>query len=159
VGAYAVHIPEDVKHVASGGSFRAPLSWSAGHWSVAGSVDPDTADVARPAVSDTEVLAAVRAGFEHCVTSPLLRPADCPQTVASQLFVKDVAWNLSGDPLAGAAVVFDARRGVLAVRGSYAMGVTYVEGTGARSAVSSGPYRAELFWDGQRLVLVAINRA
>jgi hypothetical protein len=25
--------------------------------------------------------------------------------------------------------------------------------------VSSGPYRAELFWDGQRLVLVAINRA
>lgn len=159
VGAYNVHVPEDVKRLAAGGAFRVPLSWSGGRWSVAGSVDPDSADVARPPATDADLLAAVRGGFYTCAVSPLLRPADCPQTVASQLFVKDVAWKLSGDPLAGAAVSFDAHRGVFSVSGTYAMNVSYVEGGDAKSAQSSGRYRADLFWDGQRSVLVAINRA
>lgn len=159
VAAYDVHLPDDVKHAASGGSFRAPLSWNGGHWSVAGSVDPDIADVARPPIVDTEVVAAVLTGFEHCATSALLRPADCPQSVPSQFFVKDVAWKLSGYPVAGAAVTFDPHRGVLAVTGSYAMNVSYLEGGDTKTATSGGRYRAELFWDGSRLVLVAINPA
>ncbi len=161
VGAYAVHVPEDTKHVAAGGSFRVSLAWSAGQWSVAGAIDQDSADVAQPAVAGADLLSAVRAGFNQCATSALLRPADCPQTVPSQLFVKDVAWRLASDPVAGAMVAFDAHRGVWSVSGSYAMTAAYIEGGQPKQASSGGRYRAELFWDATtgRPVLVAINRA
>lgn len=159
VGAYDVHVPDDVKHVAAGGAFRAPLSWTGGRWSVAGAVVPDGAQLARPAVADQALVEAVRAGFKNCLATPLLRPADCPQSAPSQFFVRDVSWRLLADPLSGAAVAFDSRRGVLVVTGTFAMTAAFVEGGDPRAAQSSGPYRAELFWDGRQPVLVAINRA
>ncbi len=159
VAAYDVHIPDDVKHVAVGGVFRAPLAYANGSWSIAGPVEAGAAGAPQPSAAAGDLVAAVRAGFQKCAGSRLLRPADCPQRVPSVLFVKDVAWKLDADPTAGAATAYDARRATFTVTGGYSMSVTYTEGGEARAAQSSGRYRADLFWDGSRAVLVSINRA
>ncbi len=158
IAAYDVHLPEDVKHVASAGAFRVPLTFAGGTWALAGDVVADGAGVARPAAADSDLLGAVRAGFQQCAASHLLRPADCPQSVPSTLFVKDVTWKLDADPLGGAQTAFDARRGVLTVSGAYSMTVTFNEGGQDKSAQSSGRYRADLLWDGQKPLLVSIDR-
>lgn len=157
VAAYDVHVPEDVKHVASGGTFRVPLDF-AGGWRLAGGVIADEGSVPRPAAFEADLVAAVRAGFGQCAASHLLRPADCPQTLPSRFYVKDVAWQLDSDPLAGAQTGFDAGRGVLTVSGAYAMTCSYNEGGQPKRGQSSGRYRADLVWDGQKAVLVNIDR-
>ncbi len=159
VAAYDVHVPEDVKHVASGGTFRVSLDFGGGGWALAGGVIADEGSVPRPAVSEGDLLAAVRAGFGQCTASHLLRPADCPQTLPSRFYVKDVAWQLDSDPLAGAQTGFDAGRGVLTVSGAYSMTCSYNEGGQPKRGQSSGRYRADLVWDGQKAVLVSINRS
>lgn len=158
IGSYPVHVPEDTKHVASAGTFRALLNFGDDSWRVAGPISPAGTPATAPPVHDTDALAAVRSGFGACLTSHLLRPADCPQTVGSVYFVKDVVWRLDADPMAGAVFGFDAQRGVMSVNGTYSMSATYIEGGVPKSAQSSGHYRAELLWDGQRPLLVAINR-
>ncbi len=158
IAAYDVHVPEDVKHVASAGTFRVPLTFSGGAWSIAGDVVADGGSAPRPGAADPDLLTAVRSGFQQCAVSHLLRPADCPQSVPSTLFVKDVSWKLDADPLAGAQTAFDARRGVLTVSGAFSMTVSYAEGGQDKSAQSSGRYRADLLWDGQKPLLVSIDR-
>jgi hypothetical protein len=148
VAAYPVHVPEDTRHVAVGGGFSAPAAWAGGAWKAAGRPQATGFDAARPGAAD----AALTAG------SKLLRPADCPQGVPSQGFVAGVQWRLTSNPLDAATVSFDAQRSLFSVTGSYAMAVTYTEAGASKAASASGSYRADLFWDGSRPVLVSIAR-
>ena len=159
VAAYPVHVPEDTKHVAVGGGFSVPAVWADDAWKASAQPQAAGFDAARPGASDSALTGAVGSGFDACAASKLLRPADCPQGLPSQGFVAAVQWRLTGDPLNGATISFDAQRSVFSVTGAYAMAVTYTEAGVPRSAAVSGFYRADLFWDGSRPVLVSIARA
>ncbi len=158
VAAYAVHVPEDTKHVAIGGGFAVPATYAGGAWKAGAKPQPAAFDAARPAATDSALLAAAGAGFNACAASKLLRPADCPQGLPSQGFVGSVQWKLSGDPTASATVAFDAQRSLFSVTGAYSMTVSYTEAGAAKSNTVSGSYLADLFWDGAKPVLVAIAR-
>lgn len=158
VAAYAVHVPEDTKHVAVGGGFAVAATYAAGAWKAGARPQPAAFDAPRPAAADGALLAAAGAGFDACAASKLLRPADCPQGLPSQGFVGGVQWKLSGDPIAGATIAFDAQRSLFSITGTYAMTVGYTEAGVQKSNTVSGPYRADLFWDGAKPVLVAIAK-
>ena len=158
VAAFAVHVPEDTKHVAVGGGFAVPATYTAGAWKASAKAQPAAFDAPRPGAADTALLAAVAGGFSGCAASKLLRPADCPQSLPSQGFVGGVQWTLVGDPTAAATIAFDAQRSLFSVTGSYSMSVSYTEAGASRSNTVSGPYRADLFWDGAKPVLVAVAR-
>jgi hypothetical protein len=158
VAAYPVHVPEDTKHVAVGGGFSVPTAWAAGAWQASGPPQAAGYDAARPGAADSALTGAVSAGFDACAGSRLLRPADCPQGLPSQGFVGSVQWRLTADAVNGATVSFDAQRSLFSVTGAFAMAVTYSEAGAARSTTVAGNYRADLYWDGSRPVLVSIAR-
>lgn len=157
IGSYAVHIPEGIRHLPSGGGYRISLHLDGTRF-VAGGLDAAGPPAAqRPAAAtDSALLAAVGAGFGSCAGSNLLRPPDCPQTVPSSLFITRVAWSLDSDPLAAATVGYDPAHSLFLVSGSYSMSVSYLAGGKPAGGQSSGGYRAELFWDGSAPVLVDI---
>ncbi|HEX6350619.1 MAG TPA: hypothetical protein VF160_14675 [Candidatus Dormibacteraeota bacterium] len=158
IAAYPVHVPEDTKHVAVGGGFSVPVAWTAGAWQAAGAPQAAGFDALRPGAGDAALVDAVRSGFDACAASRLLRPADCPQTLPSSGFVGSVQWHLTGDPVASTTVSFDTQRSLFSVTGTYGMSVTYTEAGAARANNVGGGYRADLFWDGSRPVLVNIAR-
>jgi hypothetical protein len=158
VAAYPVHVPEDTKHVAVGGGFSVPAAWAGGAWKASARPQAAGFDAARPGAADSALTGAVSSGFDVCAGSKLLRPADCPQSLASQGFVGSVQWRLTADAVNGATLSFDAQRSMFSVTGAYAMAVTYTEAGASRSTTVAGSYRADLYWDGSRPVLVSIAR-
>jgi len=144
--------------VAVGGGFSVPVTWTGGAWQAAGPALAAAFDALRPGALDSALVETVRGGFEACAASHLLRPADCPQTLPSTGFVAGVQWRLTGDPVSSPTLSFDTQRSLFSVTGTYAMSVTYTEGGTPRSNNVGGSYRADLFWDGSRLVLVNIAR-
>jgi len=159
VAAYAVHVPEDTKHVAVGGGLSVPAAWTGAAWQSAGPVQAAAFDALRPGATDSAVVDAVKSGFDACAASHLLRPADCPQTLPSSGFVAGVQWKLVGDPAATPTITFDTQRALFSVTGTYGMTVTYTEAGTPRSSNVGGAYQADLFWDGSRPVLVNIARS
>lgn len=158
VAAYPVHVPEDTKHVAVGSGLSAPVAWTGGGWQSAGAPLALAFDAPRPGAADSALVDAVRAGFNACAASHLLRPADCPQTLPSSGYVANVQWHLTADPVAATTISFDTQRSLFSVTGGYAMSVTYTEAGSARANNVGGGYRADIFWDGSRPVLVNIAR-
>jgi hypothetical protein len=108
-------------------------------------------------VTDAAVVGAAVAGLQSCAKSNVLRPPDCPQAVASTLYIAQVKWQLVNDPAQGASVSFDGDRDLFSVQGRFAMTVSYLNGGRPATATSQGGYQAQLFWNGSSLVLVAIN--
>ena len=158
IGAFDVHLPEGVRHLPSSGGFRALLTWTGNSFAAATPAAAPAPALVRPPITDAALKDAVAAGFQACLASDKLRPADCPQTVPSSLFITEVQWSQAADPLAGATIVFDGAGAQFHVSGTYAMNVTYRAGGKPASDNSSGGYRADLFWDGGRPVLVQIVR-
>ena len=70
----------------------------------------------------------------------------------------NVQWHLTADPVAATTISFDTQRSLFSVTGGYAMSVTYTEAGSARANNVGGGYRADIFWDGSRPVLVNIAR-
>jgi hypothetical protein len=147
-------------HRAVGGPFRTRLAIAGSNVS-AGSLDVDTSvpRAARPqGATDQAALDLVRSAFTACAASTASITPDCPQGDYNPLDgISNVRWQLSGDPLAGAAVNFDGATSTFQVIGKFSMVMSY-DLTGAHyTHSSSGSYRADLFWDGGKLVLVAVN--
>jgi hypothetical protein len=140
--------------------------------------DVSVAPFTRPTrVSDAAVLDAVRAGFQDCVTlkmpvSAVLLTAtsppvaNCPQSSRGvDVFTVSAQWVLTSDPMQGALVSFDTKRGDFVVTGSFDMDMNTVVTkpdnpfygpSGPHTARSTGHYTASLAWDGQELKLVNI---
>jgi len=93
IGTYAVHIPEGVRHQPSSGGYLLSLHWDGHAFSRGALAAADAPPQPRPGVADGTLLDAVAAGFQVCLSSNLLRPADCPQTIPSSLFITRVSWS------------------------------------------------------------------
>lgn len=153
--------PASVSSEAVGGPFRALLRpTGAGQMSVgflgSGRVPP----ALRPALADSRLFAAVRARFQACLAASVLAPAGCPQRAfGADSEVADVRWSSSGDPITQAAVTFDNQRALFVVSGTFRVKVDYRGLNPYQAAIPRheqvvGRFRADLFWDGAKLVLV-----
>lgn len=110
----------------------------------------------RPAsLQNADALSAVADGFRDCVIGNMSAVdgsvPNCPQHV-SPAPAPGARWTLTGDPVRGAAVIFDARNGQFTVIGSYSMNL--VAGNTVKPVV--GNYAATLSFDGMRLLLIDI---
>lgn len=115
------------------------------------------------ATDDQTVLAGLKAHFDQCLASTSIRPDGCPQH-ANLAFgtVSNLVWKADRDPVSGAAVSFDGDTGLFTVVGTYAMTATYdladpYQATRHITDPDSGGYKADLFWDGQKVVFVTLE--
>ena len=168
----------------SGGIAHATMSWD-GHsfqnvqfdlaWSRPRS-DVVLAVFARPnEVSDAVALAAVKTGFEDCVTlpPPLSNSAsipNCPQGYVYYVVtgVTVARWVLTNDPMQGALVSFNTEGGYFAVTGNFSMNLNYhitvpnnpgAFANGDHTGQAAGKYTATLVWDGHQLHLIKIEES
>jgi hypothetical protein len=119
--------------------------------------------------TDASVLAAVKAGFQDCLTLqfPPTNPdiPNCPQQSSTHLDATSAQWSQNSDPMQGALVSFDTQHGDFAVTGSFDMNLNYVVNTpGDPGAAANGPhtnhvagsYTATVVWDGSKVQLLNI---
>jgi hypothetical protein len=146
------------QHELAAGGYRAALALTATDVTV-GSIGStrDAPDLKRPAeVSDQAAKDLVARGFAQCAKSTVSLLADCPQYLADAM-TSNISWSLSGDPVAGATVSFDASTGAIAVQGNVPMTASYLSGRTPKTKASfTRTYVAHLLWDGQALQLVTI---
>ena len=68
-----------------------------------------------PAVTDPQLLTAVSAGFQDCVTIPLTNadasPPNCPMKFEGDAYMTNLRYVLDGDPMQGAIASFDPLAG------------------------------------------------
>ncbi len=143
----------------SGGGYQATLVVGGNDFTVSSIKSFTTvAALERPAGATDELAESIVAkALVACASIPAENVANCPQQ-APDVIIKNVRWRLKGDPTAGAVVTYDGKSGLIAVRGSLAMSVSYTWFGSARSGNSLNPtYDAQLFWDGQTLQLVTID--
>jgi hypothetical protein len=146
------------QHEVAAGGYRASLALAAADIT-AGSIGPtrDAPDLKRPdGATDQVAKELVAKGFAQCVKSTASLVADCPQYLLD-VMTSNISWSMSGDPLAGATISFDASNGIMAVQGNVSMTASYLSGrTGKTRASFTRTYVAYLLWDGQGLQLVTI---
>lgn len=152
-GTLATHSPV-------GGGYVLKLTPSGDHFT-AGSISyqPSAPGATRPAgATDQAILGVVGPALQKCIATAEANPPDCPQAVYAS--ASNVQWTLQGDPLAGATLSFDPSLSLFKVQGRMTVGLSYdssILGVGLHNDTSEVvPYTAELFWDGQKPVLVAI---
>ena len=128
------------------------------------------APFARPSqVTDTAILAAVRTGFEECVSIPfppsMPEIPNCPQASSTNLVAATARYVENSDPMQGALVSFDTQHGDFAVTGSFDMNLNYVvdepgaEANGAHTNQVAGNYTATVIWNGSSVELLNIALA
>ncbi len=146
-------------HAAVAGGFAAQLALGDSDVTVTSiAASAEVSGLQRPtAATDEMIKGIVSKGLAACAAIHAADPPDCPQ----QFFFPDASilgWTMSGDPLSGATVTFDAGSGAFTVHGSFAMTVTYELTTHPETESSSTTsYDAVLLWDGQNLQLVTIS--
>lgn len=123
------------------------------------------APFARPSqATDDDVLAAVKAGFQDCVSLPfppsIPEIPNCPQESYTHPDATSGQYVENSDPMQGALVSFDTQHGYFAVTGSFDMNLNYVVDTpGDPQAAANGPhvnhvsgnYTATVVWDGSKV--------
>ena len=125
---------------------------------------------ARPSqATDDAVLAAVRAGFQDCVSLPFPPSTpqipNCPQASSTNLDAATAEYVENSDPMQGALVSFDTQHGDFAVTGSFDMNLNYTvnepgaEADGAHTNRVAGNYTATVIWDGSGVQLLNIALA
>lgn len=156
-----------VSHHAVGGAYQAVLAASADAVTVQ-SLEASSAvpPLSRPAAAtDGAVRDAVRQALAACATSTSFFTPDCPQFhVLNDIQdpTKNVQWHLSGDPATAATISFDPTTGVIHAAGNFTMTLDYDQRLVGKDypqhAEDSGGFKADLFWDGTKVVPVTISR-
>jgi hypothetical protein len=157
--------PEDgvqgIRQVPAGGGYSAALQLDGSNLTVAKIAKLDgLPDLQRPAgASDQAAKDLVAKAFAQCAAISAETVANCPQA-APDVIIANVHWGLNGDPVSGATVSYDGKRGLLTVHGNFSMSVSYTWFGSARNRSSYvTAYDASLFWDGQSLQLITIDGA
>jgi hypothetical protein len=157
--------PEDgvqgTRQVPAGGGYSAALQLDGSNLTVASIAKLDgLPDLQRPAgASDQAAKDLVAKAFAQCAAVSAETVANCPQA-APDVIIANVHWGLNGDPVSGATVTYDGKRGLLTVHGNFSMSVAYTWFGNARNRSSYvTTYDASLFWDGQQLQLITIDGA
>lgn len=155
--------PSRPHHKLVGGAFQAPLTWDGQKLSVQSlSAGQGVPALQRPGVDDATVLQAVSDAFKRCAAIKALADVDCRQSAFGVGKISNVAWELQADPGTGASVNWDGDHGYFQVTGSFAMAVTFDQDnpylpTMHESATSTGQYKADLFWNGQKAQFVTFE--
>jgi hypothetical protein len=150
---------QSAQHLPASGAYSAVMQLAAADVSVtsiqyASNVPP----MQRPAgATDQAAKDIVAKAMTQCAAVRSQFVADCPQRLL-EAGPTNVSWSMTGDPLAGATVVFDSNSGLFTVHGNFNMAASYTW-FGYPKSVSSfdSAYDAYLFWDGQALQLVTID--
>lgn len=148
--------------VAVGGPFAAQLKWDGQTLSVEGFNKPAASPaLARPTAGDAEVIAALQAQFNHCLSLQAGSAPDCPQSVAAY-YASNFVWHAMVDPTQGATVSWDGAEGFFKVTGNFDFSVDYdstppLSPTRHYQDHSSGQYTADLYWDGSKAVFIGFE--
>ena len=152
---------QGTRHAPAGGGYSAALQLDGSNLTVAKIAKLDGLPaLQRPAgASDQAAKDLVAKGFAQCAAISAETVANCPQA-APDAIIANVHWGLDGDPVAGAAVSYDGKTGLVTVHGNFSMSVSYTWFGSARNRSSYvTAYDASLFWDGQALQLITIDGA
>ncbi len=151
-----------IRAIAVGGPYVATLKWDGQAMSVTGfESDAAATAVSQPSATDAQVLAALKHQFDSCLTLQAGGSDSCPQRVAA-FDASNFVWHANGDPLRGAAVAWDSKQGFYRVTGTFDFSVDYdstppLSPTRHYQDHSSGPYTADLYWDGSKVVFVGFE--
>ena len=146
-----------------GSSYIAALAWDGQALQLSSIGDASAvADLGRPAVTDAQVLGALKAKFSSCQAIQVAELPGCPQSVFA-LFASKYVWHETSDPTRGAALAWDGKRSLFTVAGSYAFSVTYnstppYTPTQRIHDSSSGEFTADLYWDGAKVVYIGLEK-
>jgi hypothetical protein len=146
-----------------GSSFIAGLAWDGQTLKLSSFRDASAvADLGRPAVTDPQVLSALKAQFNACLAIHVAELPGCPQSVIA-LFASKFVWHETSDPAHGATLAWDGKRSLFTVAGSYAFSVAYnstppYTPTQRIQDSSSGEFTADLYWDGVKVVFVGLEK-
>jgi hypothetical protein len=149
--------------LAVGGPYVAALGWNGQAFTPAGFKDASAvSDAPQPAAADAQVLSALKVQMDSCLRAQDPSPLACPQSV-SAFFASNFTWHADSDPMLGASVAWDGKRTLFTVAGNYAFSVDYdstppYSGTRRYHDTDSGPYTADLYWDGAKVVFVAFKK-
>src|SRR5712692_1562409 len=149
-------------HDVVSGPYRALLDWDGTKWTVSSYADgKGVPAAARPAATDDGVLQGVKTVFSRCVASNQPSPADCPGSVYA-IDYSGLNWTANGDQTSGATVTWDGERSVFIVKGNYSMTASWTESypygqTVHMNKTVSGPYSADLFWDGKAIDFITFE--
>ena len=148
-----------LRHEPSAGAYAAALALSKSDITVSSiTAGGSGAQLGRPAAATDDAIKAILGkAFTQCAAVRSQYVADCPQQLVSAN-VSNVRWTLTGDPLSGATIVFDASSGLITVHGNFQMSASYQFFSSSNTAQSFvNAYNAYMFWDGQALQLVTID--
>jgi hypothetical protein len=146
-----------------GSSYIAGLAWDGQTFRLSSFRDASAvADLPRPSATDPQVLDALKAKFNSCLTIQVGELPGCPQSVFA-LFASKYVWHETSDPTQGAALAWDGKRSLFTVAGSYAFSVEYSSTppyTPTRRIydTSSGEFTADLYWDGAKVVYIGLEK-
>ena len=149
--------------LAVGGAYAAALEWDGQAFRFASlQATSGVPDLPRPAATDAQVLAALKAQFDSCLKLQAGEGTGCLQTVAA-FNASNFVWHEDSDPLQGAVLAWDGQRGIFTVAGSYALSVDYdfsppFTPTRRIHDTSSGRYIADLYWDGSKVVFIGLEK-
>lgn len=118
-------------------------------------------NLARPAATDAQLLAALKSQFDACLKLQAAASSACPQSVAA-FYASNFVWHEDTDPLQGAGPVWDGKRSVFTVAGGFSFSVSYDSSppyspTTHYQDHSSGQYLADLYWDGSKVVFIGFE--
>lgn len=160
--SYNSTIANRTRVLAVGGPFLAELAWDGNAMAVTGFVPaPPAPALPQPPVSQDQVLAALRAQLDSCLTLQAGSSDSCPQHVIA-FDASHFVWHANGDPLQGAAIAWESDQGFYKVTSNFDFSVDY-DSTPPLSPTlhyqdhSSGRYTADLYWDGSKVVLVGFE--
>jgi len=146
-----------------GSSYIAGLAWDGQTFKLSSFRDASAvADLGRPAVTDSQVLGALKAQISSCLAIQVAELPGCPQSVFA-LFASKFVWHETGDPAQGATLAWDGKRSLFTVAGSYAFSVEY-NSTPPHTPTqrihdsSSGEFTADLYWDGAKVVFIGLEK-
>jgi hypothetical protein len=149
--------------LAAGSPYLAALRWDGQSLSVSAFKDATSlAPLQRPASTDLQVLAALKAQFDICLHLQGGEVPECPQSVFA-LYGSNFMWRADSDPMQGATSAWDGNRGAFTVRGNFAFTLDYdstppLGPTHHYQDHSSGKYVADLFWDGSKVVFIGFEK-
>jgi hypothetical protein len=150
---------DGIAHRISGGPYAVVLTWDGQAFQVQGfGYSPGgQTPLVNPGAGQTNVLDAVKAGWQTCLAATTFSPPDCPAR-AGAYNATAPKWSSATDPMAGAIVSWDGSEGVYKVTGNYSLVVKYTNYSGQPEEQSlNGRYTAVVVWASQKAALINIE--
>ena len=161
--SYGSQVLHRARLLGVGSSYIAGLAWDGETLKLSSFRDASAvADLGRPAVTDSQVLGALKAQISSCLAIQVAELPGCPQSVFA-LFASKFVWHETGDPAQGATLAWDGKRSLFTVAGNYAFSVEY-NSTPPHTPTqrihdsSSGEFTADLYWDGAKVVFIGLEK-